>query len=581
MMSAGDERALRQLLRTVPPERQLQARAAMSGAVEDLAARIRSTVDHPDSGQPGEGWQARLSAQYMLEFAALHRPPDEVAAMDAAFGTRFGPDSVLGTAAERSPGELAAIASELPEPGEFIRKVTLRRRARDIAAMLTEMGRASSLLRKTGGYLCSCAPPATAALVALHLRGMEATAPLFALLENFPRERTGEEVGEFILWLAQFSDEESRRTCIASTVTWRENEDVVGRVAAVVTYLLQQEERDLANEIVTAAIDHFDHPEHSYRLYALLFVFREFQLDDEVVRIADKISETARGDNTGMIIRFCSENRENAGELLRIVLREPKPAAAVRITKESGLDHSAIFETIAAWPCQDLREVEHGLSARAIEIADEFRNVVTENAAARPDGTDIGDIVLWFLSDVSSRENRKRISRIIETSVARDDPDLLVAMILRLRTRPEWWSGRKSRVLHDERPLRDEVAHLVESYDITQMLALIRAAEDRCLPSVHRMSIGWLSCRVRSDDEIVSLIRALKTAGCGKEELRKTVEWSAVNFHPRPDGGSPARALESAGLAEERKIWSRVEHRVLQHRMLPKFKRPDPEPPRI
>lgn len=572
-MNVAEELHLRRLIGTVPPQRRLQARVAVTGSAAEFAACVRGVV----AESPAD-WQAHLSALYMIEFAALHREPAEVAELSREFQAGFGADVVLDAAAERRPAELAAIAAALPDPREFIGKAAQRRQPGDVAAMLAAMRQDIALMRTACGHACAHALPGKVAQVILHLRGMNAEEPLTELLTEMPRRSGAAGLGEFLAGLAGLGDDDSVRLCIARIVAWKDADplggetgtaDAVDRVAAVVKSLLRKNCSQLADDVVESAIAEFALSGQQYRLYALVFLFRELELHDEVGRIADKISKGAEDDNIEMILRFCSENHDYAGALLQVVLKKPKPAAAVRFATELDPQHEIIFRTVATWPCEHLIRVFEDLWCTSDQLAREFREAVAEIAPQRSKGEEVGDIVLWFLGNPDDKQSMQHAHNIVAKIVELKQPGLLADLICKLRAGKGWWLGPH------EKTVRDRAAQRVsEEYGIADMTALVGAAAGRCLPAVLWISADWLTRRPRSDAQVVQLIKALKDARCLPGELAKTIEWVAGRFR-RVDGSTPMVALEKAGLMDERNVWFSV-----KRSMLPRFqRRPDPDKP--
>lgn len=573
-MSLSEDRDVRRLISTVPPEWRLQAQVAVTGPVARLSEQVRAV-----RAESSVAWQGNVSVLYMTEYAALYRVPREVAEMVRDFQADFSADVVLDSATERSPDEIAAVALALPESTEFLRKVVLRRRSGDIAAMLAELraDSAARVLEIAVGRLCADVAPQKAAQVILHLRGMGASEPLDGLLAAMPSLARVTDLGPFLLSLADFRDDQSVRSVIDAMVAGQDIDppdgdsgdadagdlvDLVDRVAGVVESLQRAGRTDLVNDVEASVIAKFAATSQQYRLYALAFVFREHGLHDAVERIADKISESAAGDNTEMVLRFCDENREQAGSLLPVVLRKPKPAAAVRFAMEPRLDRQRdiIFQTVATWPSQDLIMVDNDLMGTSHVLADQFRAKVAEIAPQRAadedkgqdKGEDLGGIVLWFLKHPNDKLGTSRANHVIAQVVAQHQPELLAELIRTVRDGKGWWLGT----------VRDEAARQVsEHYRIEDMTALITAAAARrCLPAVLRIAGDWLTRRPRGDRQVVQLVRALRAAGCEPKELVDMIRWAALRFN-RPDGSEPIMALgiaETADLDRKTEEWRRA-----------------------
>jgi hypothetical protein len=108
------------------------------------------------------------------------------------------------------------------------------------------------------------------------------------------------------------------------------------------------------------------------------------------------------------------------------------------------------------------------------------------------------------------------------------------------------------------------------------MARLIAAAgERRCLPSALWLAQDWLTSLMRTDAEVVQVVRSLHNAHVASSELQDSLRWAGQAFRPRPDQTDPVRALYAAKLAEEADSW----HEGKRRRVLP-IRRPDPDPPR-
>jgi hypothetical protein len=279
----------------------------------------------------------------------------------------------------------------------------------------------------------------------------------------------------------------------------------------------------------------------------------------------NKISETARDEDVvKMIIKFCqNEEPQYTAVLLRVILENPKPsvtaAAAVEFAKCLDQVRSDIFATVATWAYGNLSKFEQGLRGNSNDWAEEFRDAVAGSASNRDDG---GDIVLWLLRDVvDSKRGKRRANDLVAGVVARCKPDLMVALICKLRAGKGWWT------------LRDATAKRIsERYGFADMGGLVEAAESRCLPAVLRLIPDWLILRQRTNPDVVQLVRKLRDARGNSRELEDALTWSAQHFN-RPDGTNPMLALEGAGLMAERNAWSKGKRRTIP------MKRPDPDPP--
>jgi hypothetical protein len=577
----------------VPVERRMQARAAMTGSVSDLLDRVRSVGAVSISD-----WQASLSVLYMVDFAARHRPPEQVAAMSDELRGDHHEDVVLDAAAARPPRELTAIAAELHgSPAaragsaagstahrtdlaeSFLSSVAARRQPTDLATMLVEMRDDAWLMLAAVGRLCSSARPAKVAQVVLHLRGLRAQEPLTEILTAMRAQADSANLAAFLTGLERFRDTESVHAVIGDVVAWNappstapEAKTGVGRTAELVKSLLERKEPDLAKLVVTSAIKDFARSGQQYRLYALVFVFIQHELDNAAEQIMDEISATARPEDVvEMIIKYCeNEEPQHTVTLLRVILENPKPGvtvtAAVEFAKTLDRVRSDIFATVAAWAYENLSEFEQGLRGNSNDWAEEFRDAVARSAFDRDDGGDIGNIVLWLLSDlVDSKRGKRRANDVVAKVVARRRPDLMVALISKLRAAKGWWT------------LRDAAAaRISDTYGIADMVGLVAAAEGRCLPAVLRLMPDWLTRRQRTDPDVVQLVRKLRAARCNSHELEDALTWSAQHFI-RPDGTDPMRALENAGLMVERNAWSKAKWRTRPWGF--GFPRHDPDPP--
>lgn len=577
------EEEIRQLLDALPSERRMQARAAVTGSVGDLLERVRGV-----SALPLGGWQASLSALYMVDFAARHRPPEQIATMSGELSGDCPENVVLDAAAARPPRDLTAIAVELDGSSaaraegadelaahradlarSFLSSVAIRRHPADLAAMLIEMRDHASLMRIAVRCLCSCARPPKVAQVVVQLRGMReqgAQEPLSEILTAMNEEASSANLAAFLTSLERFRDTESVRAVIGGVVAWNAPPSIapeanrgVDRIAELVKSLLHEKEPDLAKLVVTSAIEDFARSGQQYRLYALVFVFKEHKLDNAAEQIMDEISGTARDEDVvEMIIKFCqNEEPQHTVILLRVILENPKPVvtatAAVEFARSLDQVRLDIFATAATWAYGNLSKFEQGLRGNSNEWAEMFCDEVAKSASKRDDGGDIGDIVLWLLGDVDSKRGKRRADRLVAGVVARCEPDLMVPLICKLRAGKGWWT------------LRDAAAKRIsEKYGIEDMVELVAAAEGRCLPAVLRLIPDWLIGRqltdsdtgfrysaARTDSDIVQLVRKLRDARGNSRELEDALTWSAMHFN-RPDRTDPMLKLEGAGLMAER-----------------------------
>lgn len=610
---AMTEDEIRSLLEPLPPGRRLQARAAVSGSVGDLIDLIRRAGDvtaaQPDSrGIAQRRWQSMLSTLYIVDVAARHRPEEEVAEIISELGGTYCADVALDAAATRPPAELAAIAGRLTASEEFLGKVAVRRQPEDLAATLSAMKENTALMSGAARKLCATASPEKVAAVALYLRGLSAPEPLCEVLAGMLRQPPGTALAEFLASLDLFGDDESVHavidTMLASVETLADEAqpaaqaeppadvpadpgNIVERIAGLVKSLPyggQEAKREpheekrreaLAKLIVSSAIKKFTPSRQQYRLYGLVFVFRELKLNDVAMQIMDEITAAvADEDITHTIIKFCRDQPQHAGPLLQLILQTPRPGVTVDAAKEFAFrllqEREVIYTTVAAWPFSYLVDFENGLRSTAVPRAEEFREIVKERAADRKDGEDIGKIIDWLLRDANAERGRKRADYVIAAVTQRLEPALLVTLICELRENKQWWQQPPRPVFRRDRPLRDEAALCVGTqYQIEHMLAMITAAQRRCLPAVLRLVPEWLSRRRPIGREVVLLVRALKDARCDDDELLATIEWSSAESQWLDD---PSPALDNAGLTNEAAAWRRGKRRPPRHR-------PDPDPP--
>jgi hypothetical protein len=605
---AMTEDEIRGLLGTLPPGRRLQARAAVTGSVGDLIDLLRRISDVA-AAEPGSHsiayrrWQATLSTLYIVGVAAGRRPQEEVAEIIKELGTAYCAGAALDAAAARPPGALAAIAGVLPDNAEFLGKVTARRQPEDLAVMLSVMRESVLLMSSAVRQLCTAAPPHKVATVVLHLRGVQALEPLGEVLAGMLRQPPGTALAAFLASLDRFGDDESVHAVIDTMLAsveiqlatqaealadaFADADNVVERIAELVKSLLQEsqegfgqqheekkKQENLAKLVVSSAIRKFTPSGQQYRLYALVFVFTELDLDDVAMRIMDEITATVPdNDITQTIIKYCLDQPQHAGPLMQLVLQTPRPGVTADAATEFAVSvrqaREVIYATVAAQqPFPYLVEFEKGLRATAFPMAEEFRDIVKERSSARRAGEEIGDIIDWFLRDADAARGRNRADYVIAEVAQRLEPALLVPLICELRDNKQWWRRPQRRGVRWERTLRDYAALCVgEQYQIEHMLAMITAAKRRCLPAVLRLVPDWLSRRQPVGGEVVRLVKALKEARCDDDELIAAIEWSASESRWLDD---PSPALDAAGLTDAAAAWRRGK----RHRP----RRPDPDP---
>jgi hypothetical protein len=579
---AVTEEEIQRLLAAVPVSRRLQARAAIAGSADDLASRVNSV-----RAVPFGGWQASLSVLYLIGFAARHRPPDQVAAMAGTFGDDFG-EVVLDAAATRPPAELAAITAELdrrlvgqPAAEAFLARVITRRVPDDLAGFLAALPD-RGLAEKACAATLTAAPAPAVAHILLHLRGAQAREAAGQILATTTRVAPSAYLAEFLACLDGLGDADSTQAVIGTASAWQASPPGgpavpdVDRIAELVKDLLEGGHPGLARAVVRSTLAGYARSGERYRLYALVFVFKQHGLDAEAEEVIKEISADAPdGDVIEMIIKFCqTEQPEHAAVLLRVILEKPKPDetafAAVQFARLLAHARPVIFATVAAWRYENLTEFEERLAKSASSgWAEEFRDVVGDIAYHRDDGGDIADIIVWLLADADSKHADRRASglrrarSLVTGTVKRGEPALMAALIGRLRESKRWWM------------LRDEAAALIAAeYDAADMDGLVAAAEDRCLPSVLRLVPDWLTRGPRGDAEVVRVLRRLHDAHGNPGELKAALVWSANRFR-RPDGTDPMRALERADLMAERNAW--FEGKRWNKPWPPR--RPDPDPP--
>jgi hypothetical protein len=595
-VSTLTEEEIGRLLDTVPLERRVQARGALSGSPAALAARIRDMTGGAPQASASADWQAHLSALYMTGFAARHRPPGEVVELYRGLRGYHGRAVVLDSAAARPPADLAEIAETI-EPrtaAGFLRRVVSQRQPEDIAAMLSRMPGRLSLRRESARYLCLDEPPQKAAHVALYLRGggEAAAEPLSRILAIMSGEAREENLAGFLILLDTFGMGDSVRALVAGVVAPaepgppEESRDVVNRVATLVRFLLRRREDALARRVVDETIAGFTGSGGQYRLYALVFIFREHGMHEEAQKVAANISGSADGDNVTMVLQFCEEDTEKAAALLEIILgvpQHPLLETAVSFAKKIPLEENreTIFRTIASWPREYHPKFYDGLRRTSFEYAEKFRDAVTDHAGGRKDGADIGHTLMWLLEDEDDKRRWHRatavLADVVSARLADGGADLnrLADLICTLRDSDGWW------IRGPRRELRDEAATLVsEHYEIADLTGLIKAAENRCLPAIVRLVPDWLMHGPRGNTEIVNLFLALREAGASGKERYDAAYWAARSFY-RPDiGMSPQAALDRAGLIEEHNGWYEAHHMGIRVPKRPRRPDPDPRPGR-
>jgi hypothetical protein len=347
----------------------------------------------------------------------------------------------------------------------------------------------------------------------------------------------------------------------------------VGRIAQLVKDLLESRNCPLAQQLVDRTLAGYARSGERFRLYALVYVFTQRGLDAEAERVIREISaDAAARDVTGMIIKFCgSEQPEaTASLLLSAILKKPElsgvtPDATVELARQLKQEQPVIFKTVAAWRPHNVSEFEGLLSGTSNATAQEFRDTVASLASGRTDGGDIADLVHWLHNDTDARRGGKRTETLIAGTIRRHEPELLTDLIGGLRGRRSWWT------------LRDYfLRHVNEDYEAPTMARLVAAAgERRCLPSALWLAQDWLTRPMRTDAEVVQVVRSLHNALVASRELRDSLRWAGQAFWPRPDQTDPVRALYAAELTEEADSWREGK----RPRVLP-IRRPDPDPPR-
>lgn len=588
---AVTEEEIARLVAAVPVQRQIQARAALTGPVADLLKLVRRAA--PEPGLPG-GWQATLSAEYMLGFAARYRPPEESAEMARNLDGDYRETIVLDAAAMRRPADLAVIASHLcphsdespgdgsPEdPPQFALLLGLLRRLSpgNLARVLSDARNHELLLSTAVRWLCESSDADMVARLVLHLQGLAATEPLDRVLINMAESAHSDDLGRFMVRLTAFGDTVSVRECAELAVA----DGDVNKIAELVKAVLGKENTKLARLIVDAAVDRHREGADQYRLLALVFIFTELDLHDEAEQVMNTISAMAPDkDLRKMVVQFCeSEQPEHTVILLSMILQRPTPGKSAQDAVEflrtlHGFDDE-IFATVARWDYANLVEFESKLSGPSNDWAQRFRDVAAQGAADRPDDEETGKIVLWLLDDRDSRRGMKRAEEVISRVLQRHDATRLVILINQLRAKGSWWSLRD----HAER----QAGNL---YTASDMVHLIDAAKDSCLPAVLRLTALWLCNTSRSNADIVKVVLTICRARGNRKEMEQALAWSGYRFN-RPDGSSPTRAIEAESanqsksgdlaiaesLMAARNAWYSGDKRTSP---LP-LRRPDPDPP--
>jgi hypothetical protein len=580
-MTTPTETDIRRLLDTVPEQRRLQARAALTGSLAELV-EVLHVLAKTDGGTAPR-WETTLSMHYIVGFAARHRQPEQVAELDRGLRDICDPDLVLGAAASRPPSDLAVVAAHLEGQvsDAFVRAIVVGRSPEDIAVMLGAIRDNPDLRGAVARCLCLTAAPPKIARVVLYLRGMGAADPLSAILSVISRQTAEHDLADFLLYLERTGDAESVRETIIGVVApgaARADADeavdtgrVVSRVVALMRRLVEREAKALAKQVEDAAVREFPRTGEQHRLFALAFLFHELGMQDEARLVVHQIPTNADSDIVQMILRFCEDEPANAGTLVQIILAVPQESEvpiALDFVRRFGADsvRETIFEAVAKWPHYYHPEFDAGLGRTSSRYAEKFRDAVVDHVAVREGGAEISDILLWLLKVSEQKRGEQLAGTIIETVTQRRDPALLVDMICRIRDAGAWWEGGKDK-------LRERVADQVRRhYGVKHMGDLIKAAEDRCLPAMLRITPDWVIYGQRTDGEIVQVFRALKDARCDSRELQDAAAWSAHKFTRPATGTTPVRALEQAGLIEEGSAWFKGSKRVYA-------RRPDPDPP--
>jgi hypothetical protein len=557
------EEEIRQVVAAAPARRRLQARAALTGSADDLIKRIREVRAVPDGG-----WQANLSAWYMLDFAARHRPTAEVAAIAREFCDE---DIVLETSAERAPAELAEIAAGLSD--SFLHRLVARLPPADLAELLVVLQDQDELAGKLRRALI-LSSPGTIARTVVHLRGMEAGPLVADLLVEAAGLVASRPIAVLLALLAELGDHESAQVLINAAAAWHERGQPavpdVGRITQLVQDLLDTGHELLGRRVVDRTVPSYALSSERYRLYALVFVFKKRGLDVEADQVITEIGAgTSLRGVAVMVLDFCkTQQPEQAAVLIRALLRNPAPdgtaEVAATFARELHQAHEDIFATVAAWSYPGLIiDFEHRLASDSDLWAQEFRKVVSSAAHLRVDGTEIADLVNWLYEDVNAKRGNERANTVLTGVAERQDAALMVAMICRLREAKTW------------RALRDTLnRNVCDCYDAEAMAALITKSVGTCLPAALWLAQDWLTRRARTDADIVRVVRGLRDAHGNPDELRSILVWSGRSFLSRLDGTNPLRAIEAAGLTEQANAWYRGQTKTLPVR------KPDPDPPR-
>lgn len=552
---------------TVPARRRLQARAAVTGSVDDFARRVRAT-----GAVPFGGWQASLSVIYMLDYVARSRQPAEVAAIARAFRGGPGEQVVLDTVSMREPADLAAVmAADGTLAGPLLRRVITRRLPAELAGMLDAMPEHNGLRRQAVTAVLEHAPIGTVAHVILHLRGMSAAGPLNELQNSMVHQIPSAALAEFLAIAARYTDAVSVQEVIDAVAAWQVSSPEgtipdVGRIARLVRDLLENGHMGLAQQVTDRTLEGYATSGQRYRLYALVFVFKKRGLDDEAARVMKKVPAGASAKEANdLIVRFCqTEEPDQAAALLHTILENPEPEvtmAAVEFTRRLEQHKQVIFSAAAAWTSGKIAEFEKSLAGYSGDWAEEFRDLVASGAPEHPSGADSACLLSWLHRDAKRDKERARI--FIEKTVQRKKPEILVAMILGLWEDKSWWS------LH-----RSEFARRVSGgWDAASMAALVRtSAEDGCLPSALWLAQDWLAHQNRTNADVIQVVRSMRDAAGNPGDLRALLRWAGHSFLAEP-GQRPALALAAAGLADEANAWHDGERRM-------RVTRPDPDPSR-
>jgi hypothetical protein len=508
------EEEIRQIVAATPAGRRLQARAALTGSVDDLIKRVREVRTVPDGG-----WQANLSAWYMLDVAARHRPPADIA---------------------------------------------------DLLVVLQDRDELAGKLR----WALNSASPSKIARTIVHLRGMEAGRPVADLLTEAARLAASRPVAALLAELAELGDHDSAQALIDAAAAWyeagRPAVPDVGRIAQLVQDLLETGHELLARRVVDRTVASYARSGERYRLYALVFVFKQRGLDVEADQVMIEIGAgTPLRGVTGMVLDFCkTQQPEQTAVLIRAMLKNPAPdgtaEAAATFVRELHQAHEDIFAAVAAWPYPGLIiDFERRLASDSDLWAQEFRKVVTSVAHLRHDGTEIADLVNWLHEDVKGKRRDERANMVLTGVAGRRDAALMVAMVCRLRETKTW------------RAIRETVnSKVCDSYDAATVAALVSKSVGTCLPAALWLAEDWLTRRARTDADVVLVVRGLRDAHGNPDELHSILIWAGRSFLTRIDGTNPRRALEAAGLIEQADAWYRGQTRTLPVR------KPDPDPPR-